>query len=438
MPEGRSHLKREDRKFIEVSLRGGVSFAFMGRKLGVHESTISREIKRNMTIEKQPKGGIKSCENSWMCASQELCMAGCQNFCKECNKVDCTLLCPEFKRKICLKTQSKPYVCNGCTAVQYGFDCGYSRQFYDAELAQEKTERRLSLSRSGVDLTAEELQRMVDVVKPLLEKGQSLEHIWATHPGEFPVTSRTFYSYIEDGLLEIHNIDLPRKIRYKKRKRKNVEPSLNPIYDGRRYADFQLLSENERAKAVEMDCVESARGSKKVILTLLFRHCNFQGMFLLQDHTRVCVQQVLDDIEHEIGLAAFKEHLGLILTDHGHEFNNYKELEKSCTEKGEKRCSVYYCDPNRPDQKGACERNHVLIRLILPKKTSFEPLDKEAISLVCSHVNSYARPILDNMAPIDVATKELPEELLGLLGVTKVKPEEIVLKPSLLLRWIER
>lgn len=129
--------------------------------------------------------------------------------------------------------------------------------------------------------------------------------------------------------------------------------------------------------------------------------------------------------------------MGVWLTDHGHEFNNYLALESSCTVVGERRCSIYYCDPNRPDQKGACERNHVLLRSILPKKTSFATLDQEAVSLLCSHVNSYSRPILGNRTPFDLAVDYLPAGLLDLLAVTRVDPEEILLKPSLLSRWFE-
>ena len=38
------------------------------------------------------------------------------------------------------------------------------------------------------------------------------------HP-EFNITERTLYYYQEKGYLSTKNIDLPRKVRYKKRKR---------------------------------------------------------------------------------------------------------------------------------------------------------------------------------------------------------------------------
>ena len=37
---------------------------------------------------------------------------------------------------------------------------------------------------------------------------------------------------------------------------------------------------------------------------------------------------------------------------------------------------LFYCDPRRSDQKGACERNHVEIRKLLPKGSGlrFDPV----------------------------------------------------------------
>lgn len=437
MPDGRRHLGLDDRRFIEASLAGGTSFTFMARRLGVAETTVSREVKRNMVEEDARRGGSRTCENEWRCEARGLCDPACAGLCRECGKVNCAKVCPEYVRRQCPRIARKPYVCNGCAAVQHGAECGFARRFYDAARAQAMSEARLSNARSGIDLTSDELVRMVEVVKPLLAKGQSLEHIWATHPGEFPVTSRTFYTYVEDGLLDICNMDLPKKVRYKKRRRKRAEPSLNPIYDGRRYGDFNLLPAEARARAVEMDCVEGRQRDKKVILTMLFRHCNFQAMRLLPRHTRLCVQEALDGLERAIGLETFRDRLGLILTDHGHEFNNFIDLEKSCTAPGEKRCTIYYCDPMRSDQKGGCERNHVVLRQILPKGTSVDALDGEAVSLACSHINSYARPILGNRAPFDILAEEMPAEFFEFIGAARIEPEDIVLKPSLLSRWLE-
>ena len=59
--------------------------------------------------------------------------------------------------------------------------------------------------------------------------------------------------------------------------------------------------------------------------------------------------------------------MGVLLTDRGSEFSDPLAIERSCLEPGKRRCRVFYCDPLAPGQKGACERNHVEIRKLLPK-----------------------------------------------------------------------
>lgn len=55
---------------------------------------------------------------------------------------------------------------------------------------------------------------------------------------------------------------------------------------------------------------------------------------------------------------------------------------------------MFYCDPQRSDQKGGCEVTHEMIRRVLPKGTSFDALSQEDISLMMSHINSYNRKSL--------------------------------------------
>ena len=68
-------------------------------------------------------------------------------------------------------------------------------------------------ARTGVDCTEEQLIEMVKLVKPLMKKGQSLRHIWNTHGDELPVSMRTFYRYIDYGILYICNLDLPKRVK---------------------------------------------------------------------------------------------------------------------------------------------------------------------------------------------------------------------------------
>ena len=75
-------------------------------------------------------------------------------------------------------------------------------------------------------MTPEELQKLNDLISPLILKGQPLSHIFAVHADEIPVCRRTLYNYLDQRIFQARNIDLPRRVRYKKRKKKS-EPRKN-------------------------------------------------------------------------------------------------------------------------------------------------------------------------------------------------------------------
>lgn len=155
------------------------------------------------------------------------------------------------------------------------------------------------------------------VAREGLAKGRSIRNIWATHEGEMCCCWRTFYNYVDIGAAEeLINLNLPRKVKYRQRKRKKGEAAGCPIARenlvGRTYEDFLEPPEHVRANAVEMDTVEGRKGiDKQVILTLLFRRTNFQIMVLLPEKTSRNVVEALDSIEALCG-DTFKDIFGVI------------------------------------------------------------------------------------------------------------------------------
>ena len=112
------------------------------------------------------------------------------------------------------------------------------------------------------------------------------------------------------------------------------------------------------------------------------------------------------------------------------EFQRPKELETSIN--GCKRSSIYYCEPNRADQKAKVEKNHEYIRYIIPKGTSMDNYIQDNIDLMMSHINSTAREILNFAIPYDMATLYLGLDTLNKLNLKKIQPDNIILKPFLI------
>ena len=217
---------------------------------------------------------------------------------------------------MCEKTEKRPYVCTCCTYDRDG--CELPKCRYSATEAHRASLSRRSAPGKGVSVTEAELERMVGTVRPLVRKGQSLEAVWATHGDGFPVGVRAFYNYIESGVVDIASLELPRKVRYKKRKRR-AEPARDRIdRTGRLYEGFPALAEEERLSAVQMDAVLGFQGNRSRILGLRFRRLIFQLYLLLRGPEASNVVAALDAVEASLGSRdAFERTLGVLLADRG-------------------------------------------------------------------------------------------------------------------------
>jgi len=429
-------LSWEDRAAIEAGLDDGCGLGEIAAAIGAAWSTVAREVKAARTMDAGrhvPYPGPNTCRWRGGCAVTGLCGEGCAGGagrCEDCLDPGCNGVCGRFDPMgECTRLLGAPYVCNGCPSMPGG--CRWRMAFYVARLADARARELRSLPRRGISCTEEQAREMVAIVKPLLMQGQSLEHIWMTHGDSFPVGFRTFYRWIEIGLLEIINLHLPRKVRYRaRRKAKPRAQRPRGALEGRTYEDFCGLPEEVQMSAVEMDCVEGRKGEAPAILTLILRRYGFQLMIRLEAQTKECVKAALDRVEELCGEELFRLLFATILTDKGGEFADPSLIEAGVG--GGRRCSVYYCDTSAAQQKGRAERNHAEIRRIIPKGTPITGLTEADVALACSHVNSYRRPSLGGASPYMLASQVLPEALLDAFGVTYVPPDDVVMRPSLL------
>ena len=243
------------------------------------------------------------------------------------------------------------------------------------------------------------------------------------------------YNYVDLGVFSFRNIDLPRKVKYKKRKENEKQRIRREtaIRKGRTYEDFkEYIEKHPECSIVEMDTVEGRKGGK-VFLTLLFRQSKFMLIYLMENKTMECVEKVFRKIKEIVGIERFKKAFEVILTDNGSEFFNPMSIEKN-EETEEIVSRVFYCDPEASWQKGAIEKNHEYIRYVLPKGSSFDELTQEKVNILMSNINSTSRDILNGKTPYNAILLTFNEEIINKLGVIKIHPDEVNLSPKLLKR----
>ena len=170
----------------------------------------------------------------------------------------------------------------------------------------------------------------------------------------------------------------------------------------------------------------------KLLLTFIFRENNFMLVFLMDDGTQQSVLKVFEMLNDLLGTALFRKIFPVILTDNGVEFKCPHNLEFD--DFGNRRTHVFYCDPQASWQKPHVEKNHVLIRTILPKGTSFKFLTEEDVHMITRHINSVSREMFDNLTPFDLMKADKYKKLLEALALSAIPPDEVCLKPSLLKR----
>lgn len=433
------HLTLDDRITIQKGLKEALSFADIAASVGKDPSTISKEIRGHLVVKET---GTRSrpfnpCMGRKICTIQRKVCATCDQtynwnnrdcYCAQCGK--CNEACPDFVEETCKTLGKPPYVCNGCKSIR---SCTLRKQVYDAKEAQKAYETNRSDSRTGIDLTPEELQRLDDIITPLIRQGQSIHQICVNNADDIMCDERSIYNYVDAGVLSVGNIDLPRKVRYRKRRKKKTVHIDKLCHVGRTYEDFRKFMEvNPDLSVVEMDSVEGTRDSLKVLLTLFFRDCSLMLAFLRDANTARSVTDIFNALDEKLGRELFMKMFPVILTDRGSEFTDPAAIEFD--KNGNRRTYVFYCDPQRSSQKGSIEVTHEFIRRILPKGTSFKTLTQGQVDLMMSHINSYSRKKLNDRSAYQMFSFFYGKDTLDRLNIRSIDANEITLKPELLAR----
>ena len=379
-----THLSKEKRSSIELLLNKGLNFTDMSDSIKVDRTTISKEIRRNRYIQ---------------------------------NKLFLDYSETGIKRAI-----------NACKDKNY---CSKYHLYYNATKAHNHYLKTLSENRKGLDITKEELDQINKNIIPLiLNKKQSVNQVFTNHPDILYMSKPTFYKYVDLGVIPLCNLDLPRKVKYKKRKNNNDKKNKRELAlsIGRTYEDYIMrINEEKKLKIWQLDTVVGKITDNKVLMTFILVETNFMIIRLLDKKNVECVNKEFTKLKNDLGVELYSKLINIILTDNGSEFFDPHHMEYDF-ETGEKLLSVYYCHPNSPEEKAELESNHRYIRYYIPKNTSFESLTIEAVKQIEDNINNIPRDIFGGKTPYEL-TNELYPELIDLLKSKYIHPDDVTLNP---------
>lgn len=433
------HLTKELRERIDEGIRNGEKLIVIAKAISKDPTTISKEVKKHRKIVENKMVGTynlslnkcKECIHFKVCSNKHVCNSkNCAKQCSYCVTKDVTLICKDYKEKICNRIKRFPYVCNGC---KLRHRCRKTKYEYIPILANNEYRKTLIESRQGLNLTTEEFRDIDEALSEGINQGQSINHIITNNP-KLHISIKTGYNYVNSGHFKVKHNDLPNYMNHILKKRKidipkeyDYQENKDMNRKGREYYDYlQYVDSNNIVYHAEMDCVGITKDYHGALLSIIIPKWSFLLLYKLDVKDMEHVKMAIDFIYKAMGEKDFNKYLGVILTDRGPEFNDYYSIEFD--EDGINRCKLFYCDSGQSTQKPFIERVNREIRRYVFKGQSVEMLTQDDCNLIASYINNMTLNSLGNRTPYEFAKNYLGELTLKRLNIEYIKPKDLIIK----------
>lgn len=211
------------------------------------------------------------------------------------------------------------------------------------------------------------------------------------------VCTKTLYSYIDQGLLTVRNIDLTLKIRLKPRK---IRSHQNKRILGQ---SIEKRPEEVQTRQTfghwEIDTVIGKRSNDSAILTLTERKTRHELLALLDAKDSQSVNNALLAIKDSYGERFFQV-FRTITADNGSEFSELSSIEGLASR-------VYFAHPYSSWERGTNERHNGILRRFIPKGKAIKDLSPETIKRIQNWINRFPRKKLGYKTPQECFLEEL-------------------------------
>lgn len=332
------HLTYEERVIIEVRLKDGWSIKRIAEAIGCSPNTIRNELKRGMVL------CYKQCYRYKASEGQRI---------YDLNRISC-----HRKYKIYANYKCREFVkyVEHCFSVK-----GWS---LDASVGRYK----------------------------LQNKGKYLP--------EDIVSTGTLYNYTDKGIITIKNIDLPEKLRRKKRRFGN---RINKHILGHSIEQRPDISKRELFGDWEIDSIIGKKAvNHEIVTTLCERKTGYAIDIKSTSKTSSEVLKTMQGIMEYYG-RYFSKIFRSITSDNGMEFAELGKIEQeSCG-----RTKIYFTHPYSAWERGINERHNRMLRQYIPKGKDIGKYSKEDISYMADRINNLPRKRFGYRTPQELFDEEL-------------------------------
>lgn len=219
--------------------------------------------------------------------------------------------------------------------------------------------------------------------RPRIDSVDGFVHAFKqTHPDQPCPSTPTVYRYIDQGRLDIKNIDLPAKLRRHVKSNRHNHSRKNKRLAGTSTDERpDTINNRERFGDWEGDLVKGKRqASEPALMTLTERRVRYEIIVKIPNyHADTCLKELQATIDQHPGY--FKT----ITFDNGSEFKLLDQVQGA---------QIYFAHPYSPWERGSNENQNGLIREYIPKGLSLHGFSEDDIAKVQDALNQKHRRTL--------------------------------------------
>jgi len=216
-------------------------------------------------------------------------------------------------------------------------------------------------------------------------------------PGQ-SLSTKTFYNWIDDGLVKIKNIDLLLKVRRKPNKpRKERKKVLGKSIDERP----AVVDTRAEFGHWEGDGIVG-KGRQGHLITLVERKLGIGLLFNAGDRNSIRIVEIIDKLQDKYGIH-FHSIFKTITFDNGSEFADSDGIEK------DNRTTVYYAHPYSSYERGTDENWNGIVRRFIPKGSSFDSLTEDDLRRINHYINTLPRKRFNYRTPLDLWNEQIAD-----------------------------